>query len=64
MKARPALILFSFFLFFALSVAAQAPSAPYDAVNPIIGTAGGGNTFPGASLPFGMIQWSPDLKPR
>ena len=60
MKARPALILFSFFLFFALSVAAQAPSAPYDAVNPIIGTAGGGNTFPGASLPFGMIQWSPD----
>ena len=32
----------------------------YDAVNPIIGTAGGGNTFPGATLPFGMIQWSPD----
>ena len=33
---------------------------PYDAVNPIIGTDGGGNTFPGATLPFGMIQWSPD----
>ena len=25
-----------------------------------IGTAGGGNTFPGATLPFGMVQWSPD----
>jgi predicted alpha-1,2-mannosidase len=33
---------------------------PYDAVNPFIGTAGGGNTFPGATLPFGMVQWSPD----
>lgn len=25
-----------------------------------MGTAGGGNTFPGATLPFGMVQWSPD----
>src|SRR3981081_361679 len=32
----------------------------YDAVEPFIGTTGDGNTFPGASLPFGMIQWSPD----
>ncbi len=32
----------------------------YQAVDPFIGTAGGGNTFPGASVPFGMIQWSPD----
>ncbi len=39
---------------------AQAVSAPYDAVDPIIGTSGGGKTFPGASLPFGMMQWSPD----
>ena len=39
---------------------AQTPSTPYEAVNPIIGTAGGGNTFPGAALPFGMVQWSPD----
>ena len=34
--------------------------ASYDSVDPFIGTAGDGNTFPGASLPFGMIQWSPD----
>jgi predicted alpha-1,2-mannosidase len=31
-------------------------------VNPFIGTAGAdmANTFPGAALPLGMIQWSPD----
>jgi predicted alpha-1,2-mannosidase len=43
---------------------AQAVSTPYDAVDPIIGTAGGGETFPGASLPFGMVQWSPDTNHR
>lgn len=32
-------------------------------MNPIIGTSGDGNTFPGATLPFGMIQWSPDTGP-
>src|SRR3954452_18750440 len=46
-------------------------SDPVQYVNPFIGTAksplpdylGGnssGNTFPGATMPFGMIQWSPD----
>jgi predicted alpha-1,2-mannosidase len=39
---------------------AQKTLGPYDAVNPFIGTSGGGNTFPGATLPFGMVQWSPD----
>ncbi|MDA4118045.1 MAG: GH92 family glycosyl hydrolase [Thaumarchaeota archaeon] len=34
-------------------------------VNPLIGTAtriniGGGDTFPGAAYPLGMVQWSPD----
>ena len=43
-----------------LVLSATAQKAPYDAVNPIIGTSGGGNTFPGAALPFGMVQWSPD----
>jgi predicted alpha-1,2-mannosidase len=46
---------------FAYSVFAQSSSTtPYDSVDPLIGTAGGGNTFPGATLPFGMLQWSPD----
>ena len=26
-------------------------------------TSGGGNTFPGADVPFGMVQWSPDTYP-
>ena len=36
--------------------------AAYDSVDTFIGTAGDGNTFPGASLPFGMMQWSPDTR--
>jgi predicted alpha-1,2-mannosidase len=35
-------------------------SGPADAVNPLIGSRNGGNTFPGATLPFGMLQWSPE----
>src|SRR5688572_10285616 len=31
-------------------------------VNPFIGTAGHGHTFPGATAPFGMIQLSPDTR--
>lgn len=31
-----------------------------DYVNPIIGTNGMGHTFPGACVPFGLIQLSPD----
>ncbi|SFS62887.1 GH92 family glycosyl hydrolase [Lutibacter maritimus] len=30
-------------------------------VNPFIGTDGPGNTYPGATVPFGMIQLSPDI---
>jgi predicted alpha-1,2-mannosidase len=35
-------------------------SNPTALVNPFIGTTNGGNTFPGADVPFGMVQWSPD----
>jgi predicted alpha-1,2-mannosidase len=31
-----------------------------DFVNPFIGTGGHGHTYPGATLPFGMVQVSPD----
>ncbi|MFF3517132.1 GH92 family glycosyl hydrolase [Streptomyces sp. NPDC002573] len=31
-----------------------------DLVNPFIGTQNEGNTFPGAAVPFGMVQLSPD----
>ena len=31
-------------------------------VDPFIGTAGEGAVFPGATAPFGMLQWSPDTR--
>jgi predicted alpha-1,2-mannosidase len=33
---------------------------PYDYVNPFIGTGGEGHTYPGATVPFGMVQLSPE----
>jgi len=36
---------------------------PASHVNTLIGTTSGGNTFPGADYPFGMLQWSPDTTP-
>lgn len=47
--------------------AAAAPAYvtdPAGAVNPFIGTTNGGDTFPGADAPLGMIQWSPDTTNR
>ncbi len=37
---------------------------PAALVNPLLGTSNGGNTFPGAVVPFGMVQWSPDTPSR
>jgi predicted alpha-1,2-mannosidase len=45
------------------AAATQAPTPvadPTTLVNPFIGTENFGNTFPGASMPFGMVQVSPD----
>ena len=39
-------------------------SAPVAAVDPFIGTGPEGHTFPGASVPFGMVQLSPDTQVR
>ena len=44
----------------ACALMGQSAATPYDQVDPLIGTMGSGNTFPGATLPFGMVQWSPD----
>ena len=38
--------------------------APVDYVNPFIGTGGNGHTYPGATVPFGMVQLSPDTDVR
>jgi predicted alpha-1,2-mannosidase len=35
-----------------------------DLVNPFVGTGGHGHTFPGACVPFGMVQLSPDTRPN
>lgn len=42
--------------------AARSIHDPVDQVNPFIGTGGHGHTFPGATLPFGMVQLSPDTR--
>ncbi len=59
----------------ALAAASPAPAAPNpaDLVNPFMGTeagaqdfgtgGGAGNTYPGATAPFGMLNWSPDTDP-
>ncbi|MGW5045549.1 GH92 family glycosyl hydrolase [Streptomyces griseoluteus] len=36
------------------------PARLTDLVNPFIGTQNEGNTYPGAAVPFGMVQLSPD----
>ncbi|RYZ00441.1 MAG: glycoside hydrolase family 92 protein [Chitinophagaceae bacterium] len=53
-----------FVLFFVLLAALQAGAQrSYTAlVNPFIGTGGHGHTYPGASMPFGMMQLSPDTR--
>jgi len=51
----------------AASAAETAPrqvANPAALVNPFIGTTNGGDTFPGADAPFGMVQWSPDTTSR
>ena len=42
---------------------AQAASDAIQLVNPFIGTTNGGNVFPGATVPFGMVQFSPEASP-
>ena len=34
----------------------------FNYVNPFVGTGGHGHTFPGATVPFGMVQLSPDSR--
>ena len=56
---------FSFILPFASgdSLIAQPSYKTYTKyVNPFVGTGGHGHTFPGATMPFGMVQLSPDTR--
>ena len=47
----------------ALASCQRQPSVePASLVDPFIGTGGHGHTFPGATVPFGMMQFSPDTR--
>ncbi len=45
---------------FQLNIAAQVPTNYIQYVNPLIGTQKMGHTYPGATVPFGSVQLSPD----
>ncbi len=47
-------------LTFTITLSLSAQHTQY--VNPFIGTGGHGHTFPGATMPFGMVQLSPDTR--
>ncbi|WP_410672220.1 lectin [Amycolatopsis sp. cmx-4-68] len=44
--------------------AAPLVTDPASLVNPFIGTSNAADDFPGADVPFGMVQWSPDTPSR
>ena len=51
-----------FSLAFLLAAVACSAKSPVDCVNPMIGTAEHGHVYPGATVPFGMVQLSPDTR--
>jgi len=50
------------FIVFTAGCTQKGDFKPVEFVNPFIGTDGHGHTFPGAALPFGMVQLSPDTR--
>src|SRR5580704_9240198 len=61
MSRFPLISLFSVCLFFSVG-GLHAQSDPADLVNPMIGTAGDGQTFPIAGMPFAMTDWTPQTR--
>ncbi len=49
-------------LFISIFVVSAQPADLARWVNPFIGTGGHGHTFPGATVPFGLVQLSPDTR--
>jgi putative alpha-1,2-mannosidase len=54
------LLLFSILVFSVVHTFGQTDKLAL--VNPFIGTGGHGHTFPGATVPYGMVQLSPDTR--
>ena len=53
----------TFFVIISLSIFAFAQTRDLTRyVNPFVGTGGHGHTFPGATVPFGAVQLSPDTR--
>ncbi len=52
------IVLFSFWV----TIPVHAQKTPSEYVNPFVGTDYNGHTFPGATVPFGMVQLSPDTR--
>jgi predicted alpha-1,2-mannosidase len=48
--------------FFAFLLNARALPAPVTEALPMVGTGGHGHTYPGATVPFGFVQLSPDTR--
>ncbi|HNW98777.1 MAG TPA: GH92 family glycosyl hydrolase [Bacteroidales bacterium] len=50
-------------ILFCISISVFSQQKDYTTlVNPFIGTGGHGHTYPGATMPFGMVQLSPDTR--
>lgn len=62
MKNRNLILVFLFLVVFALSSRAQTQRDLTRYVNPFVGTGGHGHTFPGATVPHGYVQLSPDTR--
>jgi predicted alpha-1,2-mannosidase len=62
LRLFPALLAGALAAAFAAGVSAS--DLPYASVDPFIGTGEGGHTYPGATVPFGMVQLSPDTDTR
>ncbi|MEX2190512.1 MAG: GH92 family glycosyl hydrolase, partial [Bacteroidota bacterium] len=60
--ASPLTLLLSTTLTLSPSHTLTAQPAPLHLVNPFVGTDAHGHTFPGATVPFGMVQLSPDTR--
>src|ERR1700676_4245119 len=48
-------------MIFLISVRGAIPQ-PVDEALPLVGTGGHGHTYPGATVPFGFVQLSPDTR--
>ncbi len=59
---KPAILLLPLFFMLIKEASAQRKIDYTKLVDPFIGTGGHGHTYPGAVLPFGMVQLSPDTR--